>query len=376
MISSQQPAAGQRPASGQQPPALDQSRRKIQTVTEFLMSTQPAHSKGDFTLLMVAIQTAVKVVEKNIRRAGEFGLFGCASAQGRQTNATGDDQAKLDVISNTVFKAQLASTEKILVLGSEEEDSACMMPEGRQGSYIICFDPLDGSSNIDANVTVGSIWGIWRSQQSAAVVKADPTKSLLNVGTEMVSAGYAMYGSATNLVITTGHGVNGFTLDPTIGEFLLTHPNMRIGKKRIYSVNEGNSMAWHPWFRAYIEALKAMPDQKNPKKPLYSLRYIGSMVGDVHRTLLYGGIFMYPGDVNTPDGKLRYLYEAAPMAFLMEQAGGRADLGDGRRILEVKPTTLHQRVPVFLGAKEEVARVVSFYERMGKQQQPKTKSKL
>ncbi len=325
--------------------------RRVPTLTEYLMSTQPADSKGDFTLLMMAVQTAVKVVEKNIRRAGLLGQFGYV---GDAQNTSGDEQAKLDVIANDVFIANLTSTERVLVLGSEEEDKARIMPVGRRGRYIICFDPLDGSSNIDANVSVGSIWGIWKASDDVAskiLSMPDPTAALLNPGNQLVSAGYAMYGSATNLVLSMGHGVAGFTLVATIGEFLLTHDNMRIGSKKIYSVNEGNAKLWPPWFRAFIDQCKT------GSKP-YSLRYIGSMVADVHRTLLYGGVFFYPEDSKNPSGKLRLLYEAAPMAFLVEQAGGVADTGAGR-ILDVVPTKLHQRVPVYLGTREDVGRVLA-----------------
>jgi len=319
-------------------------------------------SKGDFTLLMIAIQTAVKVIEKHIRKSGIRGTTGYMG--NAQANQSGDEQAKLDVIANEVFIANLMHTERVLILGSEEEDIARIMPPGQRGKYIVCFDPLDGSSNIDANVSVGSIWGIWRASDEVAAQIAkmnDPTPALLNPGNQLVSAGYAMYGSATNLVMSTGRGVDGFTLDASLGEFLLTHPNMRIGKKNIYSVNEGNAKSWSPWFTEYVNSCKS------GKKP-HSLRYIGSMVADVHRTLLYGGAFYYPEDRKSVNGKLRYLYEAAPMAFLAEQAGGVATTGSGR-ILDVVPTKLHQRVPVYMGSKDEVARALSFKNK--KQQRSK-----
>lgn len=341
------------------PISRSSARRTTPTLTEYLMSTQPGDSKGDFTLLMMAIQTAVKVVEKNIRRAGLHGHFGYVGDQ--QQNSSGDEQAKLDVIANDVFIANLMSTERCLLLGSEEEDKARLMPAGRRGKYIICFDPLDGSSNIDANVSVGSIWGIWRASDELAAnihTMEDPTPALFNPGNQLVSAGYAMYGSATNLVMSTGRGVIGFTLDATIGEFLMTHDNMRIGKKKIYSVNEGNAGNWSPGFTEYIQSCKS------GKKP-QTLRYIGSMVADVHRTLLYGGTFYYPEDRKSPSGKLRLLYEAAPMAFLAEQAGGVAETGSGR-ILDIVPTKLHQRVPVYLGDRDEVARALALRKSKGK----------
>jgi fructose-1,6-bisphosphatase I len=327
------------------------NKKQPPTLTNWLLGTEPrGTSKGDFTLLMMAIQTAVKVTEKYIRQAGLSANFGYAD----QANASGDDQAKLDVISNDVFKLNLACTGRIFVLGSEEEEYGCIMPPGQRGCYLICFDPLDGSSNIDANVSVGSIWGIWKVDPSAynTTSQEEITRILLQKGSEMVSSGYAMYGSATNLVLTCGEGVQGFTLDASIGEFIQTHFDMRIGKKRIYSCNEGNYASWEPWFRNYIDHVKNLP------KP-YTARYIGSMVADVHRTILYGGVFAYPMDTKNTTGKLRYLYEAAPMAFLIEQAGGIATTGT-QRILDIDPSKLHQRVPVFLGSAEEINLVMSF----------------
>ena len=331
-------------------------KRHGTTLTEFILASQPKESRGEFTLLNMAIMTAIKIIEKNIRAAGLAGNFGYV---GQSNNASGDDQAKLDVISNDVFKANLVSTGYVYIMGSEEEDHGVLVDKEKRGSYILCFDPLDGSSNIDANVSVGSIWGIWRVNPGNYDVSTSEKVSqiLLRRGSELVASGYAMYGSATNVVLTCGAGVNGFTLDASIGEFILTHPNMRIGSKKIYSVNEGNTQYWHPWFKNYIAHVKGL------KKP-YSARYIGSMVADVHRTILYGGIFCYPDDTKSKSGKLRYLYEAAPMAFLVEQAGGQATTG-AERILDVLPTKLHERVPVFLGSKDEIQLLLSFRAKGG-----------
>ena len=279
---------------------------------------------------------------------GNFGKFG-------STNATGDDQQKIDVISNDVFKAQLVSSEKICVMGSEEEDTAVLVEKGQRGGYTICFDPLDGSSNIDANVSVGSIWGIWKLPPTMEITSIEEaTQVLLQPGNSLVSAGYAMYGSATNLVLTCGKSVDCFLLDSSIGEFILTHPNLTIPRGRsIYSVNEGNYSMWHPWFKEYIDHIK------NKTKNPYSLRYIGSMVADIHRTLLYGGIFCYPDDTKNKNGKLRYLYEAAPISMIIEKAGGKASTGTGR-ILDLVPKKLHERVPVFVGSRDEVDLCLSF----------------
>lgn len=327
-------------------------RSKTVTLTQHLMEHQPQGSKGDFTLLMMAIQTAVKVVEKNIRRAGLHGNFGFV---GDSTNSTGDEQKKLDVIANDAFKIQLISSEKICILGSEEEDKAILVDKDRRGAYMICFDPLDGSSNIDANVSVGSIWGIWKLPPTKEITTIEEaTNALMVSGATLVSAGYAMYGSATNLVLTCGRSVDCFTLDSTIGEFLLTQANVQIPPRRsIYSVNEGNARNWQPWFKNYIDHIK------HKTKTPYSLRYIGSMVADIHRTLLYGGIFIYPDDVKNINGKLRLLYEGAPIAMIMELAGGKALSGKGR-VMDIVPTALHQRSPVYMGSRDEVDLCMSF----------------
>ncbi|XQJ24491.1 fructose-1,6-bisphosphatase [Leishmania guyanensis] len=327
------------------------------TLTQYIIKSQPPHSRGEFTLLMMAIQTSVKVIEKNIRRAGMKGMLGYIA--GQSANATGDHQAKLDVISNLAFKAYLLSSTSVCVLGSEEEEQMIIAENNHRGDYLIFFDPLDGSSNIDANVSVGSIWGVWRLPKGTTINSIEDANAVIRSlkGTDMVSAGYAVYGSATNLVLTSGHGVDGFTLDPNIGEFILTHPHISIPKKRsIYSVNEGNYGKWEPWFKEYISYLKMN------KSTRYSARYIGSMVGDIHRTLLYGGIFCYPKDSNQVEGKLRFLYEAAPMAMLVEQAGGKA-MGSNGRILEQSITRLHQRTPVYLGSRQEVDLCMAFRDR-------------
>jgi len=231
-----------------------------------------------------------------------------------------------------------------------------------KGHYLAVFDPLDGSSNIDANVSIGSIFGIYKTPQENRD-KSAKVEDILQPGNKLVAAGYAMYGSATMIVLTTGDGVNGFTLDPTSGEFVLTHPNIKTPKKtKIYSINEGYSKFWFPQVKNYIDKLKNPEDPKN----IYSQRYVGSMVADVHRTILYGGIFMYPGDTRSPEGKLRLLYEANPMAMILEQSGGKAITGNyteenkTSRILDVIPKHIHERVPVFLGSKENIEELETF----------------
>ncbi|CAL1705053.1 unnamed protein product [Somion occarium] len=248
----------------------------------------------------------------------------------------------------------LRASGKTAVLVSEELDEAVFIDEKHRGKYCVVFDPLDGSSNIDAGVNIGTIFGIYHIRPDSKGTLQD----VLRPGSEMVAAGYTMYGSSANLVLTTGKGVNGYTLDAALGEFILTHPNIRVPPRgKIYSFNEGNSMYFHEPVTKYLNSLKYPSNGKLP----YSARYIGSMVADVHRTLLYGGIFGYPDDKKSKNGKLRLLYEAFPMAFLTEQAGGIATTGT-KRILDIVPTDIHQRCSVFLGSKDDVADLQKFYQ--------------
>ncbi|KAL9932911.1 hypothetical protein V8E36_008166 [Tilletia maclaganii] len=310
-------------------------------------------ASGDLTLLLNALQTTCKFIESKVRKARLINLIGAAG----NTNVQGEDQKKLDVLSNDIMINALKASGKTAVLVSEENDEAIIISadkDARSGKYCVVFDPLDGSSNIDAGVNIGTIFGIY-------LVKEGSTGSIEDVlrpGSQMVAAGYCMYGSSANMVLTTGDGVNGYTLDNEIGEFILTHPNIRIPSRgKIYSINEGNSAYYHEPVLKYLDSVKF---PKGDKKP-YSARYIGSMVADVHRTLLYGGIFGYPDDKKSTKGKLRLLYEAFPMAFLMEQAGGLGTTGK-QRILDVQPTSIHERCPVFLGSKEDVEDLLKFYQ--------------
>jgi len=261
---------------------------------------------------------------------------------------------KLDVLSNDIMVNALRASGKTAVLVSEELEDAIIIEERYKGKYCVVFDPLDGSSNIDAGVNIGTIFGIYRIRPDSTGTIED----VLRPGSEMVAAGYTMYGSSANLVLSTGSGVNGYTLDASLGEFILTHPNITIPSRgKIYSFNEGNSMYFHPPVTAYLNSIKY---PNSPKSP-YSARYIGSMVADVHRTLLYGGIFGYPSDKKSKSGKLRLLYEAFPMAFLIEQAGGIATTGT-KRILDIVPTSIHERCPVFLGSKDDVQDLMKFFK--------------
>jgi fructose-1,6-bisphosphatase I len=288
-----------------------------------------------------------------VRAAGLLRLYGADGA----TNVQGEIVKKLDVVANSAFQTSFRRSNTVSLMVSEEDTEAIYVTDSK-GHYLAAFDPLDGSSNIDANVSIGSIFGIYKNPDETRSPKLE---DILQPGNKMVAAGYTMYGSATMIVLTTGNGVNGFTLDPISGEFVLTHPNIKTPKKtNIYSINEGYSKFWFPSVKKYIEKLKDPQDSKS----VYSQRYVGSMVADVHRTLLYGGIFMYPGDTRSPEGKLRLLYEANPMAMICEQANGKAITGYGR-ILDVQPKKIHERVPVFLGSKENVEELESFIKQEG-----------
>lgn len=330
------------------------------TLTRFVLQGQRKNkgAHGDLTMLLAAVQLACKVTETCVRRAGIAKLYGLAGSG----NIQGENQQKLDVIANDTFKVNIDSCEKVCLMVSEEEEEAILSGRrGTRGKYAIAFDPLDGSSNIDSDVSIGSIFSIYEVANPESInTPQDAAKAILQSGRNMVAAGYAMYGSATNLVITTGDGVHGFTLDPALGEFMLTHANIRIPQRgRIYSVNEGNARYWDAATREYVHSLK-YPDQGKS----YALRYIGSFVADVHRTLFYGGIFMYPADQKNTQGKLRLLYEAAPMAMLMEQAGGRAVSGT-QDILDIVPTNIHERCPVYMGSSGDVGDVLHFQEQQG-----------
>ncbi|CAN6355029.1 unnamed protein product, partial [Urochloa humidicola] len=331
--------------------AAEAQRTDLMTITRHVLNEQTRYpeSRGDFTILLSHIVLGCKFVASAVNKAGLAKLIGLAG----ETNVQGEEQKKLDVLSNEVFVKALVSSGRTCVLVSEENEEAIFVDPALRGKYCVCFDPLDGSSNIDCGVSIGTIFGIYMIKDKDTVTLDD----VLQPGTNMLAAGYCMYGSSCTLVLSTGNGVNGFTLDPSLGEFILTHPNIKIPKKgKIYSVNEGNAKNWDAPTAKYVEKCKFPQDGSSPK----SLRYIGSMVADVHRTLLYGGIFLYPADQKSPNGKLRVLYEVFPMSFLMEQAGGQAFTGK-QRALELAPTKLHERSPVFLGSYDDVEEIKALY---------------
>mmetsp|Transcript_11919 Transcript_11919/g.16502 ORF Transcript_11919/g.16502 Transcript_11919/m.16502 type:complete len:442 (+) Transcript_11919:32-1357(+) len=326
-------------------------------IEEAMKSRTPGQE--DMVRLISSISVACKRIASMVQTAGISGSTGLAEGGG-SVNVQGEEQKKLDVISNDVLKSALRSSGKLGVIASEEEDNPVVVDELYSGEYVATFDPLDGSSNIDAAISTGTIFGVFKAPEECLIGDSDKLsiaeqqclEATLQPGTNLVAAGYCMYSSSTILVLTTGNGLNGFTLDPTIGEFILTHPNIKIpARGKIYSMNEANYFDWEPKLQTYIDNLKKGEGETGDK---YSARYIGSMVGDVHRTLLYGGIFAYPADKKNVNGKLRLLYEAAPMSLIFEQAGGKSITGPGGRVLDLVPEKVHQRCPVFIGSPDDV----------------------
>ncbi|KAL0934221.1 fructose-1,6-bisphosphatase [Colletotrichum truncatum] len=326
----------------------------IVTLTRFLTEEQAKHKEatGDFTLLCHALQFSFKSIAYYIRRATLVNLTGLAGS----SNTTGDDQKKLDVISNDLFIEAMRSSGKCALLVSEEEEDIIFFNDNTGARYAVACDPIDGSSNLDAGVSVGTIFGIHKLEEGSTGTRED----ILKPGSELLAAGFTMYGASAQLVITMrGGSVNGFTLDNGVGEFILTHPDMRLPKARaIYSVNEGNSLYWEDSTNNYFNSLKTPQENGKP----YSARYIGSMVADAYRTLLYGGVFAYPADKKSPKGKLRILYECAPMALVFENAGGQAVDSKMRRMLEVVPEHIHDRAGIFMGSYDEVEKVKKFHQ--------------
>lgn len=318
------------------------------TLTKFLHEEQMRHpdSSGNFTSLFSDLVTAAKIISREVRKAGLGGIIGSAGTK----NVHGEEVQKLDELANEMFVRTMEHGGHLAAMASEEMDDIIHV-DGRypKGKYVLLFDPLDGSSNIDVNISVGTIFSILRVADGRNVTEKD----FLKPGMEQVCAGYILYGSSTMLVYTTGHGVHGFTLDPSVGEFFLSHEDIKTPERgKIFSINEGNSRHWLPGTVQYIEKIKS-----NGKE--MTARYVGSLVADFHRNLLKGGVFLYPADRKSTRGKLRLLYEANPLAFIVEQAGGAASTGEGR-IMEVVPGELHQRTPLIIGSRADVEEAVSF----------------
>ncbi len=325
-------------------------RTQVTTLERFILDQERFHpdATGELTNLLYDIALAAKIIASQIRRAGLVNILGAAGS----TNVQEEEQQKLDVFANETMKNALNHTGRVCAMASEEDETLIPIPEGYPaGKYAVLFDPLDGSSNIDVNASVGTIFSIYlrRTKDGPGTLE-----DVLQPGRDIVAAGYVMYGSSVMMVYSAGHGVHGFTLDPTIGEFLLSHPEITtppVGK--YYSVNESNFGRWDPGVQRAVRGFHGDdPDRIVGKNS----RYVGALVADFHRNLIAGGVFMYPGDRKNPNGKLRLLYECAPMAFLAECAGGAAS--DGRdRILDIIPTALHQRTPLVIGGTDDVAYV-------------------
>ena len=308
---------------------------------------------GEFSAVLYDIAFAAKVISREVRKAGLGDILGATGTE----NIQGEEVQKLDEYANNAIFRAMDHTGRLACLASEEvEDIIPIPPEFKTGRYVLLYDPLDGSSNIDANASIGTIFSI---QRKISKGERGTLEDCLQPGYKQAAAGYVLYGSSTVLVYTAGNGVFGFTLDPSVGEFLLSHDGIRIPRKgNIYSVNEGNYYKWDENVRRYIDYLKT-PDKASGRP--YKSRYIGSLVADFHRNLLYSGIFLYPPDSSSPGGKLRLLYEANPLSFIIEQAGGLASDGK-QRILDIKPTRLHQRTPLVIGSYEDVQQAEAFIQ--------------
>ncbi len=316
------------------------------TLTQHILSQQRLHpqARGELTGLLTQIGVVAKVVTSQIRQAGLINIIGSAG----HTNIQGEDVQKLDELANRTMLDTLARSGYVAAMASEEEDDWVEVKEEKRGTYIVLFDPLDGSSNIDANISIGTIFSIYRKASGGYDVTR---RDFLRPGREQVAAGYAIYGSSTMFIYTTGHGVHGFTLDPTVGEFLLSHPDIRIPEKtKSLSVNQANEPYWPKWVHEFVKQMLLRNDDELRR---VSGRHIGSLVADFHRNLLQGGVFLYPADSMNREGKLRLLYECAPMAMIAEQAGGAASDGD-RPILDLVGERLHQRTTLIIGNREAV----------------------
>jgi fructose-1,6-bisphosphatase I len=306
---------------------------------------------GQFSALLNGLSLAAKLIWREVTKAGLVNILGTTD----RMNISGDIVKKLDVFADQTIFRMMDHLGHLCVMASEENEDLLHIPDGYPTDrYVLLYDPLDGSSNIDANVTIGMIFSIYRR----VTEQGKPTMvDVLQQGYRQEAAGYALFGSSMMFVYSTGHGVHGFTLDPSIGEFLLSHGDIRMPKRgSIYSMNEGNTRRWAPGMQRYAAWLKE--EDPATHRP-YSSRYIGSMVADIHRTLLYGGIYCYPGDTKNPEGKLRLMYECNPLAYIVEQAGGKATNGI-QRIMDVHPTSLHQHSPLYIGSEDEVGILQEF----------------
>lgn len=331
--------------------------QRFMTIQRHILEGEKSHpgATGELSALLSDLVLAAKVISLEVNKAGLVDILGFTG----ENNVHGEAVKKLDIFAHdTLFRA-MDHGGHLCVMASEENETLVHIPaHHKRGKYVLLFDPLDGSSNIDANVSIGTLFSIYK-RLTPDDGSPGTLEDCLQPGHRLEVAGYILYGTSTMFVYTAGHGVHGFTLDPAVGEFLLSHEDIRIPKRgKIYSINEGNSRYWSKGLKNYIEYLKE--DDRSSGRP-YSARYIGSMVADIHRNMLYGGIFMYPADKKNPQGKLRLMYECNPMAFIVEAAGGRASDGR-RRILDIQPQGLHERVPIFIGSEEDVYMAEKFLQ--------------
>lgn len=325
------------------------------TLSRFIIEQQTAYPEatGEFSVLLTQIGLVGKLIAHDLRRAGLSDVLGTTG----ETNVQGEVVKRLDMIANDTFLRVFEHSGLVCVLASEEMEKPIQLPQHwPKGKYMLLFDPLDGSSNTDVNMPLGAIFSILKHDGRG---RLPAEAELFRKGTEQVAAGYLLFGSSTMLVFSVGQRVHGFTLDPSIGEYLLSHENIRIPKKgKVYAANEGNYHRWLPGTQKYVDALKVK--DKAAGRP-YSARYSGCLVADVHRILLGGGIYLYPGEMDKPEGKLRLLYEANPMAMVVEHAGGKATTGT-ERILDLEPKALHQRVPLIIGSAEDVEQAEAYIQ--------------
>lgn len=325
---------------------------KVTTLTEFILNEEKKveDATGSFTLLLTIIENSVKIIGSHIKKTGLVDILGATGG----INTYGEEVQKLDEFSNKLLIDNLLDSGLVYAVGSEELEKP-IFSNNMRGDYVVVFDPLDGSGNISTNVSMGTIFSIYKAPPPSVRAKdTHKEKEILMKGSEQIAAGYALYGSSTMLVYTAGSGVNGFTLDPSIGSFLLSHPNMTIPESgKIYSINEGLLDLLDEGHRSYL---------KNLKKDEYRTRYIACMVADVHRILISGGIFMYPANKKAKNGKLRLIYEVNPMSYIIEQAGGKAASSDGKSPLRKKPESISETYPIALGSKKEVERYLKVFK--------------
>lgn len=330
-------------------------KQNVQTLNQFIIEQQAAfpEAKGDLTHLLHHIGIAAKIVHREVNKAGLVDILGRSGIE----NVQGEEQQKLDLFADEAFTDELRASGEICAIASEEREDITIFEDklSKDAKYVLCMDPLDGSSNIDVNVSIGTIFSIYERKTNKGELAT--VEDFLRKGDEQIAAGYVIYGSSTMLVYSTGNGVNGFTLDPSIGEFCLSHPDIKTPTAgKIYSINEGNYTKFPVGVKKYIKYCQEKNSRSN--RP-YTSRYIGSLVADFHRNLLKGGIFLYPQTSANPNGKLRLTYECNPIAFIAEQAGGKATDGD-QRILEIQPEHIHQRVPFYTGSSRMIKKVEEF----------------